>query len=189
MTRSGPHHTRMAKREFRQVLTEVRRLCGHLSISPSFVLDQSMVRMSAPSSLPPDRKSRDNAGGSPMLLEGISSSSTCSRKAASPRAALRMFRRFAAHGSWVKSAEKTLMYNSGLNFATKRGPVNTLRNTSTACWVGAIKRRETDVQAVWMKSGKPASQTPHGPSTMPKLSEPTRTRLTCLLGCNIADLR
>ena len=73
--------------------------------------------------------------------------------------------------------------------STKRGPVNTLQNTSTACWVGAIKRRETDVQAVWMKSGKPASQTPHGPSTMPKLSEPTRTRLTCLLGCNIADLR
>jgi hypothetical protein len=100
-----------------------------------------------------------------------------------------MFRRFAAHGSWVKSAEKTPMYNSGLNFATKRGPVNTLRNTSTACWAGAIKRRETDVEAVWMKSGKPTSQTPHGPIYNAKLSEPNRTRLTCLLGCNVADLR
>jgi hypothetical protein len=67
--------------------------------------------------------------------------------------------------------------------------LSTLSEIPALHWAGAIKRRETDVQAVWMKSGKPASQTPHGPSTMPKLSEPTRTRLTCLLGCNIADLR
>jgi len=101
-----------------------------------------------------------------------------------------MFRRFAAHGRWVESAEKTPMYNSGLNFATKRGPVNTLRNTSAACWAGAIKRRETDVQAVWMKSGGQARSQHHtAPSTMRKPSEPKRTRLTCLLGRNIADLR
>jgi len=56
------------------------------------------------------------------------------------------------------------MYNSGLNFATKRGPVNTLRNTSAACWAGAIKRRETDVQPCgWKAAGKPAPNTtrPH----------------------------
>jgi hypothetical protein len=50
------------------VLTDVCRLCGHRSIGPSLVLDQSMVRISAPNSLLPDKKSREEVAGSPALL-------------------------------------------------------------------------------------------------------------------------
>lgn len=48
MTSSGPHATNIANRGFRQMLTEVLRLCGHCSMGPSAVFDQSSERMSAP---------------------------------------------------------------------------------------------------------------------------------------------
>src|SRR5512140_1642043 len=62
MMRSAPHQIRMAKREFKHVLTEVRKLWGQVSIAPSFDLDQSWVRINAPSSLGPLRKSRELVG-------------------------------------------------------------------------------------------------------------------------------
>src|SRR3954462_5151773 len=74
MMRSGPHHTRIAKRELRQVLTEVRRLWGQPSIGPSTVPDQSMERIRAPSSPPPERKSRVNCVDSMPMVATISPS-------------------------------------------------------------------------------------------------------------------
>ena len=43
----------MGLREFKQVLTLVRKLCGQLSTAPSGVFDQSIERMRAPISPPP----------------------------------------------------------------------------------------------------------------------------------------
>src|SRR5688500_1636890 len=43
----GPHHSIIGNRLPRQMLTAVRRLCGHLSIGPIGVFDQSSPRMRA----------------------------------------------------------------------------------------------------------------------------------------------
>src|SRR3954464_15880476 len=57
----------MGKREFRQVLTMVRRLCGQPSTGPSGVRDQSKLRMSTPVSPPPARgPALDSACGTSM---------------------------------------------------------------------------------------------------------------------------
>ena len=56
---SGPQSTRIAKRDDSMTATMVRRLGGHSSTGPSGVLDQSMLRMSAPASPPPRRQSSD----------------------------------------------------------------------------------------------------------------------------------
>src|SRR6186997_201859 len=40
----GPHQTNIGKRELRQILTAISRLCGQLSIGPRGVADQSKSR-------------------------------------------------------------------------------------------------------------------------------------------------
>src|SRR6266487_6244230 len=55
MMRSGPQKMQLAKREFRQRLTAVRRLCGQPATGPSGEEDQSKERMNAPISPPPAR--------------------------------------------------------------------------------------------------------------------------------------
>lgn len=50
----GPQAIRIGKVEDRHRLTEVRRLCGQLTGGPSGVFDQSIERISAPISPPPD---------------------------------------------------------------------------------------------------------------------------------------
>jgi hypothetical protein len=56
MTNSGPHHSDMGKREFRQMLTAIFRASGQVSGAPSSVSDHDFARMSAPISPPPARK-------------------------------------------------------------------------------------------------------------------------------------
>ena len=51
--------TQMGRSEARQMLTVVRRLCGHPATGPSEVFDQSIARIKLPISPPPDR----NASG------------------------------------------------------------------------------------------------------------------------------
>src|SRR5512146_2090604 len=55
MTNSAPHQTRIGNREWRHVLTVVRRLCGHPETGPNGVDAQSIDRISAPISPPPAR--------------------------------------------------------------------------------------------------------------------------------------
>src|SRR6478609_3342336 len=43
LTSEGPHHTNIGKCEFRQMLTAMRRLCGHCCGGPSGVAAQSML--------------------------------------------------------------------------------------------------------------------------------------------------
>src|SRR5665213_1130352 len=47
----------MANREFKQMLAEVFRLCGHVSTGPRGVFDQSRARINAPISPPPANSS------------------------------------------------------------------------------------------------------------------------------------
>src|SRR5260370_22084771 len=56
MTNSGPHHSDMGKREFRQMLTAIFRASGQVSGAPSSGSDHDFARMSAPISPPPARK-------------------------------------------------------------------------------------------------------------------------------------
>ena len=70
----GPHQTNMGKREMRQMLTAISRLCGQLSTGPSDVLDQSNARMRSPISPPPARQSNPvtlNGSSSFTIVEGI----------------------------------------------------------------------------------------------------------------------
>src|SRR4051812_31839987 len=57
MVRRGPHHSRIGKRDSRQMDTEVRRLWGHVSTAPIDVFDQSSAPARAPIS-PPEANSR-----------------------------------------------------------------------------------------------------------------------------------
>src|SRR3954468_7725434 len=50
---STPHQMAMGKRELRQMLRAVRRLCGHCANGPSEDVDQSRAAMRAASSPPP----------------------------------------------------------------------------------------------------------------------------------------
>ena len=59
VVRSFPHQTNMGNWEFKRILTDVRRLCGHWSGVPIAVCDQSKVRVSAPISPPPCKKEKE----------------------------------------------------------------------------------------------------------------------------------
>src|SRR4051794_40949964 len=68
---SGPHQTNIGNREFRQMPTATRRLCGHCSIGPSGVRDQSISRTRAAIS-PPRAPARSaaaaGAAGASLLV-------------------------------------------------------------------------------------------------------------------------
>src|SRR5262245_12379812 len=55
MASSGPHQRMMGKAQSRQMLTEVRRDCGHPSTGPRAVRDQSCSRMRLAISLSPGK--------------------------------------------------------------------------------------------------------------------------------------
>ena len=54
---SDPHQIRTGNLEFRQILTEVFRLCGHVPTGPRGVFDQSSFRTSVPIFPPPESAS------------------------------------------------------------------------------------------------------------------------------------
>src|SRR5947209_5394432 len=58
----------MGKREFRQVLTVVRRLWGQALTGPSGVRDQSIARIAAPISPPPASVASRSARGAPSTI-------------------------------------------------------------------------------------------------------------------------
>jgi hypothetical protein len=58
----GPHHTNNGNREFRQMLTAIRKLAGHAARAPSAVADQSIARIRFPISPQPTIQSATGAG-------------------------------------------------------------------------------------------------------------------------------
>src|SRR6478672_6151182 len=90
---SGPHATNIGNFEFRIRPTTERKDCGHCSGAPSGDVDQSCVRISAPTSPPPDRKtgtldsfiphstsgdSSQQGAGAMAIYEARNSRSNCS---------------------------------------------------------------------------------------------------------------
>ena len=59
--------TQMGKSEARQMLTVVRKLCGHPVTGPSAVFDQSIARIKLPISPPPARNERGSESGAKFL--------------------------------------------------------------------------------------------------------------------------
>ena len=66
---SFPHQMNMGNCEFKSMLTEARRLCGHWSGVPIGVCDQSNARVIAPISPPPCRK--EKIEGEAIVFTGI----------------------------------------------------------------------------------------------------------------------
>ena len=64
--------TQMGRSEARQMLTVVRRLCGHSATGPSEVSDQSIDRIKLPISPPPVRKARESGSEAGVSLRFIS---------------------------------------------------------------------------------------------------------------------
>src|SRR5260370_32569175 len=55
IVKSAPHHSTIGTRDVRQMLTDVRRFCGHSLVAPSDVVDQSRASRRLASSLSPGK--------------------------------------------------------------------------------------------------------------------------------------
>ncbi len=66
-----PQMTQIGRSEAKQMLTVVRRLCGHPSTGPSGVADQSIDRIKLPISPPPNRKARGFGSAASLSLRFI----------------------------------------------------------------------------------------------------------------------
>jgi hypothetical protein len=61
----------MGKRDSRQMLTAVRKLCGQCAMGPKGESDQSMLRISAPISPPRTKKSSDSGGNTTAAIRDL----------------------------------------------------------------------------------------------------------------------
>src|SRR5919205_350777 len=91
MVSSGPHQIRIGNREFKQILTEVRKLWGQPFTGPRGVWDQSFERIKAPISPPPARQSSALNPRSPTVKVTIDLSSHLTRLKAQPSLSILVF--------------------------------------------------------------------------------------------------